>query len=84
LNADASFPDNGPVERPANQMRDNRETPWSPSLGGVWPRRAVIGLWVVIFLAGGSALALKWDGLMAKLARPPAADASAEIGVARR
>jgi len=54
-------------------MRDKRETSWSPSAGKVWPRRAVIGLWVVVFLAGGGALAVKWDGLMARLARPPLA-----------
>jgi len=84
LNAYASFRDNGRVGRQANQMRDNRETTWSHSPGGAWPRRAVIGLWVVIFLAGGSALAVKWDGLMARLARPPLADAGGAIGAPPR
>jgi hypothetical protein len=63
-------------------MRDKRETPWPPALGASWPRRAVIGLWVVIFLAGGSALAVKWDGLMAKLARPPVSEGGSAAAAA--
>jgi hypothetical protein len=54
-------------------MRHTRDTTWSSPAGGVWPRRAVIGLWVAIFLVGSGALAMRWDGLMTRLARPPLA-----------
>jgi hypothetical protein len=42
-----------------------------------WPRRAVVGLWLLVFLVGGGALAARWDVLMARLARPPVGTAAA-------
>jgi hypothetical protein len=42
-----------------------------------WPRRAVVGLWLLVFLVGGGALAARWDVLMARLARPPVGNAAA-------
>ncbi len=38
-----------------------------------WPRRALVGLWILAFLAGGVGLALRWDALIARLSRLPAA-----------
>jgi hypothetical protein len=38
-----------------------------------WPRRALVGLWVLAFVAAGVGLALRWDALMSRLARLPAA-----------
>jgi len=83
LNPKPPIPDNG-VERAApnrrgggapdaasDQMKDMRESTRARSLQGEWWRRAVISLWVAIFLVGGGALAANWDTLMARLARPP-------------
>jgi hypothetical protein len=42
-----------------------------------WPRRAVVGLWLLFFLVGGGALAARWDVLMARLARPPVGNVAA-------
>jgi len=38
----------------------------------VWPRRALVSLWVLAFVLAGGALAARWDALMARLAGPPA------------
>jgi hypothetical protein len=40
--------------------------------GAVWPRRALVSLWVLGFVLAGGALAARWDALMARLAGPPA------------
>jgi hypothetical protein len=45
-------------------------------LGAAWPRRALVGLWVVGFVVAGGVLATRWDALMNRLARPAAADLS--------
>jgi hypothetical protein len=37
-----------------------------------WPRRALVSLWVLAFVLAGGVLAVRWDALMARLARPPA------------
>jgi hypothetical protein len=39
-----------------------------------WPRRVVVGLWVVAFVMGGGVLSARWDVLMTRLARPPVGD----------
>ncbi len=36
-----------------------------------WPRRALVGLWVAVFLLAGWGLVSRWDSLVAHLARPP-------------
>jgi type VI protein secretion system component VasF len=41
--------------------------------GAVWPRRALVSLWVLAFVLVGGVLAARWDALMARLAGPPAA-----------
>jgi len=38
-----------------------------------WSRRALVGLWVLLFAIAGSALALRWDAFVSRLARPPVA-----------
>jgi hypothetical protein len=47
-------------------------------VNATWPRRAVVGLWLLAFVVGGGALAARWDVLMTQLARPPAGDTAAE------
>jgi hypothetical protein len=37
-----------------------------------WPRRAVLGLWVVVFVVAGLELASRWDALVTRLAGPVA------------
>jgi type VI protein secretion system component VasF len=58
-------------------IRSRRET-------ALWPRRAVVGLWVVAYVLVGFTLAARWDLLMARLARPPVPEAAATaVGVTR-
>ena len=58
-------------------MRDNKST--QPRRVNVtWPRRAVVGLWLLAFVVGGGVLTARWDVLMAQLARPPVGDTAAE------
>jgi hypothetical protein len=40
-----------------------------------WPRRAVLGLWVLVFVVAGLELASRWDALMTRLVGPFAAGA---------
>ena len=47
--------------------------------GAVWPRRALVSLWVVAFVLAGGALAASWDALMARLAGPPASAAGGAL-----
>jgi len=73
------FPDNGLAlfRSVFFLMRDIKST--QPRRVNVtWPRRAVVGLWLIAFVVGGGALAARWDVLMARLARPPAGDVAAE------
>jgi len=79
LNLEGRFPDNGfELFRSVSfLMRDNKST--QPRRVNVdWPRRAVVGLWLLAFVVGGGVLAARWDVLMARLARPPAGDMAAE------
>jgi hypothetical protein len=48
---------------------DSRARPAGPK----WPRRALVGLWVLAFVIVGGALAARWDALMARLSRPAVA-----------
>jgi hypothetical protein len=47
--------------------------------GAVWPRRALISLWLLAFVLAGGALAARWDALMARLAGPPAVAAGGAL-----
>ncbi len=38
-----------------------------------WPRRALVGFWVLAFVVAGVVLALRWDDLITRLSRPPLA-----------
>jgi hypothetical protein len=54
----------------------------APVAPAPWPRRALVGLWVLAFVLAGISLAARWDTLMTRLARPPAG-ASAAAGALR-
>jgi len=43
-----------------------------------WLRRALVGLWLLVFVLAGVGLAVRWDTLMSRLARPPLAGSAAE------
>ena len=43
-----------------------------------WPRRALVGLWVLVFVLAGVSLAARWDALVSRLARPPVSGSAAE------
>jgi hypothetical protein len=43
-----------------------------------WPRRALVGLWLLVFVLAGVSLAARWDALVLRLARPPVSGAAAE------
>jgi hypothetical protein len=43
-----------------------------------WLRRTLVGLWLLVFVLAGVGLALRWDTLMSRLARPPLAGSAAE------
>jgi len=58
-------------------MRKAGEAALFPHPPSTWPRRALVGLWLLAFLVAGGTLAARWDDLMARLARPPAADEAA-------
>jgi hypothetical protein len=52
--------------------RDVRPAPAVPT----WPRRAYLGLWVLVFVVAGVELASRWDALMTRLVGPVTAGAS--------
>jgi hypothetical protein len=52
-------------------MRQKDSTTGLRFASAAWPRRVVVGLWVVAFVLGAGALFARWDGLMTRLARPP-------------
>jgi hypothetical protein len=54
-------------------MRVQGESARVPPSGAGWVRRVLVSLWILAFLLFGSALAARWDALMARLAGPPAA-----------
>ncbi|MFN8095301.1 MAG: hypothetical protein U0599_24330 [Vicinamibacteria bacterium] len=56
-------------------MHDTGRAPGPASAGRTWPRRALLGLWVVVFVVAGLELASRWDALMTRLAGPVAAGA---------
>jgi hypothetical protein len=71
LNRRGSIPDNGAAGgQTANGMQGEREGTRGRA---VWPRRALVSLWVLAFALVGGALAARWDALVARLAGPPAA-----------
>jgi hypothetical protein len=74
LNPEAGIPDNDPALRRSTtiQMRhEDNETKRRRRANAAWPRRAVVGLWVLAFVVAGGTLVARWDGLMERLARPP-------------
>jgi hypothetical protein len=48
------------------------------ALAPAWPRRALLGLWVLVFVLAGISLAARWDALISRLARPPVGVTAAE------
>jgi hypothetical protein len=50
--------------------------PVAPALA--WPRRALVGLWVLVFVLAGVTVAARWDSLMTRLSRPPLGADAAE------
>ncbi|HUL77488.1 MAG TPA: hypothetical protein VL691_09520, partial [Vicinamibacteria bacterium] len=54
-------------------MRGQDESARERPAGAVWPRRALVSLWLLGFVLAGGALAARWDVVMARLAGPPAA-----------
>ena len=58
-------------------MRAGGDSARERTAGARWPRRALVSLWVLAFALAGSALASRWDTLIARLAGPPA---GAEVG----
>ena len=53
-------------------MRGRGESARVRQAGPVWPRRALVSLWLLAFVLVGGALAARWDAVMARLAGPPA------------
>ena len=58
-------------------MRGEGESARERQAGAVWPRRALVSLWVLAFVLVGGALAARWDAVMTRLAglRPAAGGA---------
>ena len=54
-------------------MRGQGESARERPAGVVWPRLALVSLWILAFALAGGALAARWDVVMARLAGPPAA-----------
>jgi hypothetical protein len=54
-------------------MREKGESARMRPAGARWPRRALVGLWILAFALAGGGLAARWDALMTRLAGPPAA-----------
>ena len=51
-------------------MRQAGETARERPAAAAWPRRTLVSLWVLAFVLAGGALVVRWDALMARLARP--------------
>jgi hypothetical protein len=78
LNREAPFPDNGHASLAVSILMREEDGNTRLRLGGAdWPRRVVVGLWVVAFVLGGGVLSARWDVLMTRLARPPVGDVAA-------
>jgi hypothetical protein len=75
LNRRVRIPDNGGTTRPIgiDWMRGEGKSTGERPAGAVWPRRALVSLWLLAFALAGGALAARWDVVMARLAGPPAA-----------
>ena len=75
MNRRVRIPDNGGTTRPTgiDWMRGEGESARERPAGAVWPRRALVSLWLLVFVLAGGALAARWDVVMARLAGPPAA-----------
>jgi hypothetical protein len=59
-------------------MRKAGEAAPEPHGPAAWLRRSLVGLWLLVFVLAGVGLALRWDTLMSRLARPPLAGSAAE------
>jgi hypothetical protein len=60
-------------------MRGEGDSARALPAGAVWPRRALVSLWLVAFVLAGGGLAASWDALMARLAGPPASAAGGAL-----
>jgi len=58
-------------------MHDPRQADRLATARRSWPRRAVLCLWVLVFVVAGVELASRWDSLMSHLAGSPAASPQA-------
>jgi hypothetical protein len=63
----------------SDRMRGEGDSARARPAGAVWPRLALVSLWVLAFVLAGGALAASWDALMARLAGPPAAAAGGAL-----
>ena len=81
MNREAPIPDNGDARQlvSASRMRHEHTSIRSRRGSAPWPRRAVVGLWVLAYVLGGVTLAARWDLLMARLARPPVSEAPTAV-----
>ena len=76
MNRRVRFPDNGCTTRLIGNdwMRGQGESARERHAAAVWPRRALVSLFVLAYVLVGGALAARWDVVMARLAGPPAAE----------
>ncbi|HSD30023.1 MAG TPA: hypothetical protein VLL75_22175 [Vicinamibacteria bacterium] len=63
----------------SDRMRGEGDNARARPAGTVWPRRVLASLWLLAFVLAGGALAASWDGLMARLAGPPASAAGGAL-----
>ena len=49
-------------------MHDTRQADGLATARRTWARRALLGLWVIVFVVAGVELASRWDSLMSSLA----------------
>ena len=79
MNQEVWFPDNDPARLPlASFLMREIKSMHPRRANATWPRRAVVGLWLLTFVVGGGVLAARWDVFMARLARPPVGDTATE------
>jgi hypothetical protein len=79
LNPEPRFPDNDLARFwSVSVLMQEIKSTHPRRVNATWPRRAVVGLWLLTFLVGGGALAARWDVLMTRLARPPVGEMAAE------
>jgi hypothetical protein len=76
LNRGRGIPDNPTgVYCLAHATGDRASTEYSPV---TWPRRALVGLFVLAFVLTTVGLVARWDSLMLMLSRPPVSTPTAE------